>query len=93
MKKESIEDELKLLKIDIMTLQKNFAADIKGIDIVINNMREHINYLFDKFELKPPEKKMCMRCEGHGTIYISPISDCGQSNVCTHCNGKGFKYV
>ena len=93
MKNESIEDELKLLKMDILTIQKNFYEDINGIDRVIINMRAHINYLFDKFELKLPEKKQCMRCEGYGTIYISPISDCGQSNVCTYCAGKGFKYV
>lgn len=93
MKNESLEDEIKLLKIDYQTLLKTVCENISCTDSLLRNMREHVTYLYDKLNIKIPEKKQCIYCEGKGTIYISPISDCGQSNECRHCNGAGYKYV
>jgi hypothetical protein len=93
MKNESIEDELKLLKIDFLTLQKNTTQEINRLDRVIIDMREHISYLYAKFELKRPERKHCVECDGRGKVYISPIMDNGQGNACRHCSGAGFRYL
>ena len=57
MKKETIEDELLLLKIDIQNLQKNTRLEILSLDKIIRDMREHINYLYEKLELKALENR------------------------------------
>ena len=93
MKKETVEDELKFMKMDFMTMQKNLHSENSAMARIIDDMREHIAYLYSKMELKVPERKVCMECDGRGTFYISPISDCGQSNKCKSCHGMGFKYV
>ena len=93
MKKESLADELVLLKMDYQTLQKNTREEINGLDRIIRDMREHIAFIYGKLELKIPERKHCMECDGRGEVYISPIMDCGQSNSCQHCNGFGFRYL
>lgn len=93
MKKESLEDELKLLKMDYQTLQKHTREEINCLDRLVRDMREHIAYIYGKLELKIPERKRCVECDGRGKVYISPIMDCGQSNDCKHCHGFGFRYL
>lgn len=93
MKRESVEDELLLIKMDFLTLQKNTRMEINSLDRIIRDLREHIDYLYGKFELKQPERKHCVECDGRGKRYISPIMDWGQSDICPHCGGKGFRYL
>lgn len=93
MKNETLEDEIKLLKIDFQTFQKNSASEINRLEAIIEKISENTKYLYKRLEIKIPQKKICYECEGHGTVYISPISDCGQPNKCNHCSGKGFNYL
>lgn len=93
MNKDTLEDELKFMKLDYMNLEKRLHSETSAMAKIIEDMREHIGYLYAKLELKIAEKKHCIECNGRGTFYISPVSDCGQSNLCSHCNGKGFRYV
>lgn len=93
MKKESIEDELKFMKTDFISLQKDMHEKNSYLMKLIDEMKEHIAYLYCKQELKIPQRKTCKECSGTGTFYISPISDCGQPNSCPSCYGMGFKYV
>ena len=92
MKNESLEDELRLLKIDINNLNQRLNMENQSIFRLMENIKEQMDFLFAKLDLKPLQRLSCQKCEGYGEIYISPIADCGQSNVCMNCGGKGYLY-
>lgn len=99
MKEESIENELKLIKLDYLNMQKNMQEMKNRLSKEIDTMKEHIAYIYGKLELKIPERKNCMECNGTGKAYVAPIRgsagiiDFMQSDACGHCNGFGFKYL
>lgn len=82
-------EEIKLLKQDIV----NLNIKISKLESVINGydsfIKKNVEHILDKLEMKFIYPNTCQRCEGHGSIYISPISDCGQGNKCPKCNGEG----
>lgn len=93
MKNMSIDDELKFLKLDLQTIQKNNREELLAIDKMVRDLREHIDYLYAKLEINPPEYKRCIPCQGTGTFFSGPIMDCGQSTTCKYCNGKGYRFL
>ena len=93
MKLETTEQELSLLKNDINNMRGSISSLNNNIVDEFKVIKKQLDDLHKYLEIRPRHKITCQGCDGHGTIYISPISDCGQSNKCMGCMGEGILWV
>jgi len=93
MKLETPEQELLLLKRDMENLRNEANSNSKEIFTILDKLYGNLEVVMNKLQLNIRDKYTCSQCEGYGTIYISPISDCGQDNKCTKCCGKGYYWI
>ena len=89
----NIEEEIKYLKIDFNNLRKELSEVKREFDREIDFFRKNLQVIFDKNQINLRRKIRCHHCEGRGNIYISPISDMGQSNECQDCHGEGVIWI
>jgi len=91
MKNETIEDELRLLKVDFSTLQRTTKENIGYMNKVIQDMGAQLEHLYAKLEYKIPYRKNCIECDGNGKVFTLPGD--GNSGECHYCHGLGFRYL
>lgn len=85
----TIEERLKGMQADYKTLKEKVYSMEKYQDERMEIIFHHLELILNILQLNMRNKYKCMKCEGYGHIYISPISDCGQDNKCIECNGTG----
>lgn len=88
-----LEERYKFVPIDYQNMRKELSETYDRTWEKLDYLKAQIEVLFDKLKLNMRNKVTCRQCEGNGTIYISPISDCGQSNKCPKCHGDGWLWI
>lgn len=90
---DKLEEKFRQLQYDYANIKDELYRLIKEKDSEIDFLKENLRFVLNKLDMKFRSRCRCSPCEGTGAFYISPISDCGQSNVCMDCKGKGYIWL